>query len=298
MTQVVVGLYGLQKWFAGDFAPVTDIVRIAESRGVDVVSLTDHVVMGENVHAYPYGKFPAPLDFPWFEPLTVLAALAGVTQRIRLSTSILIAPLRSAVLLAKQLATLDVMSRGRLTVGLGVGWQKEEYDASGVPWEGRYARFEEQLRVCRLLWNEAPATFAGQTVRFEKIHAFPRPVQPGGVPIWMGLAASERNIERMAQFAAGWIPMEQDPTKLAPAIASIRAAVAARGRDPKAFGVRVVPRFLFRADGTPDLEATLAQVPELVKAGATVVELFPYVFCRGPGDFEAFCNRLVALKAS
>ena len=298
MTQVVIGLYGLQKWFAGDFAPVTDIVRIAESRGVDVVSLTDHVVMGENVHAYPYGKFPAPLDFPWFEPLTVLAALAGVTQRIRLSTSILIAPLRSAVLLAKQLATLDVMSRGRLTVGLGVGWQKEEYDASGVPWEGRYARFEEQLRVCRLLWNEAPATFAGQTVRFEKIHAFPRPVQPGGVPIWMGLAASERNIERMAQFADGWIPMEQDPTKLAPAIASIRAAVASRGRDPKAFGVRVVPRFLFRADGTPDLEATLAQVPELVKAGATVVELFPYVFCRGPGDFEAFCNRLVALKTS
>lgn len=294
----MVGLYGLQKWFAGDFAPVTDIVRIAESRGVDVVSLTDHVVMGENVHAYPYGKFPAPLDFPWFEPLTVLAALAGVTQRIRLSTSILIAPLRSAVLLAKQLATLDVMSRGRLTVGLGVGWQKEEYDASGVPWEGRYARFEEQLRVCRLLWNEAPATFAGQTVRFEKIHAFPRPVQPGGVPIWMGLAASERNIERMAQFADGWIPMEQDPTKLAPAIASIRAAVASRGRDPKAFGVRVVPRFVFRADGTPDLEATLAQVPELVKAGATVVELFPYVFCRGPGDFEAFCNRLVALKAS
>jgi alkanesulfonate monooxygenase SsuD/methylene tetrahydromethanopterin reductase-like flavin-dependent oxidoreductase (luciferase family) len=114
----------------------------------------------------------------------------------------------------------------------------------------------------------------------------------------MGLAASERNIERMAQFADGWIPMEQDPTKLAPAIASIRAAVASRGRDPKAFGVRVVPRFVFRADGTPDLEATLAQVPELVKAGATVVELFPYVFCRGPGDFEAFCNRLVALKAS
>jgi probable F420-dependent oxidoreductase len=298
MTQVVVGLYGLQKWFAGDFAPVTDIVRTAESRGVDVVSLTDHVVMGENVHAYPYGRFPAPLDFPWFEPLTVLATLAGVTQRIRLSSSILIAPLRSAVLLAKQLATLDVMSRGRLTVGLGVGWQKEEYEASGIPWEGRYARFEEQLRVCRLLWNEAPATFAGQTVRFEKIHAFPRPVQPGGVPIWMGLAASERNIGRMAQFADGWIPMEQDPVKLAPAIASIRAAVASRGRDPRAFGVRVVPRFVFRSDGTPDLEATLAQVPELVKAGATAVELFPYVFCRGPGDFEAFCNRLVALKGS
>jgi len=297
MTQVAIGLYGLQKWFAGDFAPVTEIVRMAEGKGVDLVSLTDHVVMGENLHNYPYGPFPAPLDFPWFEPLTVLAVLAGVTQHIRLSTGIVIAPLRSAVLLAKQLATLDVMSRGRVTVGLGVGWQKEEYDASGIPWEGRYTRFDEQLRVCQLLWRDAPATFAGKTVSFEKIHAYPRPVQQGGVPIWLGLAPSDRNIERMAEFADGWIPMEQNPAKLAPVIARIRAAVAARGRDPRTFGVRVVPRFAFRSDGTPDLEATLAQVPDLVKAGATAIELFPGVFCRGPGDFEAFCTRLVAVKA-
>ena len=298
MTQVAIGLYGLQKWFAGDFAAVTEIVRMAEAKGVDLVSLTDHVVMGENLHNYPYGPFPAPLDFPWFEPLTVLGVLAGVTQRIRLSTGIVIAPLRPAVLLAKQLATLDVMSRGRLIAGLGVGWQKEEYDAAGVPWEGRYARFDEQLRVCQLLWKEAPATLHGATVRFERIHAYPRPVQPGGVPIWLGLAATERNIERMAEFAEGWIPMEQEAAKLAPAIAKIRTAVASRGRDPRGFAVRVVPRFVFGADGRADLEATLAGVPELVKAGATMVELFPYAFCRGPGDFEAFCTRLVALKAS
>ncbi len=297
MIQVAIGLYGLQKWFAGDFAPVTEIVRIADARGVDIVSLTDHVVMGENVQNYPYGKFPAPLDFPWFEPLTVLAALAGVTQNIHLATGILIAPLRPAVLLAKQLATLDVLSRGRVSIGLGVGWQQEEYQASGVPWEGRYTRLEEQIRVCRLLWSEAPAAFMGTTVRFERIHAFPRPVQSDGVPIWLGLAASDRNIERMAEFAQGWIPMEQDPARLAPVIARIRTAVASRGRDAASFGVRVVPRFVFRSDGTPDLEATLAQVPELVKAGATVVELFPYAFCRGPADFEAFCTRLVALKA-
>jgi probable F420-dependent oxidoreductase len=298
MTQVGIGLYGLQKWFAGDFAPVTEIVKIAEGKGVDLVSITDHVVMGENVHNYPYGKFPAPLDFPWFEPITVLAAIAGVTQTIRLATGILISPLRPAVLLAKQLATLDVMSRGRVVIGLGVGWQKEEYDASGIPWEGRYARFEEQLKVCRLLWNEAPAAFKGSTLEFEKIHAFPRPVQPGGVPIWMGLAPTDRNIERMARYADGWIPMEQDPHKLAPVISRIRAAVAAQGRDPASFGVRVVPRFVFRNDGTPDLETTLAQVPALVSAGATAVEVFPYVFCRGPGDFEAFCTRLVALRAA
>ena len=119
MTQVAIGLYGLQKWFAGDFAPVTEIVKIAESKGVDLVSITDHVVMGENVHNYPYGKFPAPLDFPWFEPITVLAAIAAVTQKIRLGTGILISPLRPAVLLAKQLATLDVMSRGRVVIEIG-----------------------------------------------------------------------------------------------------------------------------------------------------------------------------------
>jgi probable F420-dependent oxidoreductase len=298
MTQVAIGLYGLQSWFGGDFAPVTEIVRIAENNGVDLVSITDHVVMGENVHNYPYGRFPAPLDYPWFEPLTVLGALAGVTQRIRLSTGVVIAPLRPAVLLAKQIATLDVMSRGRVSIGLGVGWQKEEYDAAGVPWEGRYARLMEQLRVCRLLWSEAPATFHGETVRFEKIHAYPRPLQQGGVPIWLGLAPTERNIERMAEFADGWIPMEQDPAKLAPVITRLRTAVAARGRDPKAFTVRVVPRFVFRADRTPDLEATLAGVAALVRAGASMVELFPGAFCRGPDDFEAFCRRIVALKDS
>jgi probable F420-dependent oxidoreductase len=298
MTQVAIGLYGLQSWFGGDFAPVTEIVRAAEAKGVDLVSLTDHVVMGENVQNYPYGRFPAPLDYPWYEPLTVLSVLAGVTQRIRLSTGIVIAPLRPAVLLAKQLATLDVLSRGRVSIGLGVGWQKEEYEASGVPWEGRYGRLVEQVRVCRLLWSEAPASFHGETVRFERIHAYPRPLQSGGVPIWLGLAPNERNIERMAELADGWIPMEQDPQKLAPVIARLRRELAARGRDPAAFTVRVVPRFVFRADHTPDLEATLAQVPELVRAGATMVELFPSAFCRGPEDFEAFCKRLVALKDS
>ncbi|HLS80033.1 MAG TPA: LLM class flavin-dependent oxidoreductase, partial [Steroidobacter sp.] len=164
MVQVAIGIYGLQQWYGGDFAPVVDLARIADEAGVDQVSITDHVVMGENVDKYPYGRFPSPLDFPWFEPLTVLAAIAGATRRIRLSTGVLIAPLRPAVLLAKQLATLDVMSRGRVSIGLGLGWQKEEYDAAGVPWEGRYTRLEEQIRVCKLLWSEAPASFKGSTV--------------------------------------------------------------------------------------------------------------------------------------
>ncbi|MBV6417580.1 MAG: F420-dependent glucose-6-phosphate dehydrogenase [Steroidobacteraceae bacterium] len=298
MVQVAIGLYGLQQWFGGDFAPVVDLARRAEQAGVDQVSITDHVVMGEHLDKYPYGKFPSALDFPWFEPLTVLAAIAGATQRIRLSTGILIAPLRPAVLLAKQLATLDVMSRGRVTIGLGLGWQREEYDAAGVPWEGRYTRLEEQVRVCKLLWSEAPASFNGETVRFERIHAWPRPVQEGGVPIWFGLAPTERNIDRIAALGDGWIPMEQRPERLAVHVDKLRAAFAARGRDPRSLAVRVVLRAVFRADGSPDLDATLAAVPALAAAGVTMVEVLPLVFCRGPQDFDAFCERMAGVKKS
>ena len=193
----------------------------------------------------------------------MLAAIAWVTTRIRLSTSVVIAPLRPAVLLAKQLATLDVISRGRVTIGLGVGWQKEEYEAAGVPWEGRYARFDRADASLPAVVERGPGGFPRRDGRFEKIHAFPRPVQKGGIPIWLGVSPSDRNIERMAELADGWIPMEQDPVKLAPLIKRIRGAVAARGRDPAAFTVRVVPRFAFGGGGVPDLEATLA-VPDLV----------------------------------
>ena len=294
MVQVAIGLYGLQQWFGGDFAPVVEVARSAEEAGVDQVSITDHVVMGENVDKYPYGPFPAPLDYPWFEPLTVLAAIAGGTRHIRLSTGVLIAPLRPAALLAKQLATLDVMSHGRVTIGLGLGWQKEEYEASGVPWEGRYTRLEEQVRVCKLLWSEAPASFRGSTVQFERIHAWPRPVQPGGIPVWFGLAPSERNIERIAELGDGWIPMEQRPELLAGHIDKLRMAFAARGRDPQSLAVRVVLRPVFRDDGTPDLEATLAAIPALARVGVTMVEVLPLLFCRGPQDLDTFCKQLVA----
>jgi len=293
--QVAIGLYGVQQWFGGDFAPIPELVRRAEDAGIDQVSITDHVVMGEHVENYPYGPFPAPLDYPWFEPITVLASIAAATRRIRLSTGIVIAPLRSAVLLAKQLATLDVMSRGRVTIGLGIGWQKEEYDASGVPWEGRYARFDEQIKVCKLLWNEAPASYSGTTVQLERIHQWPRPVQ-AHLPIWLGLAPTPRNIERIAEYGDGWIPMEQRPEVLAGHIAAMRAAFVKRKRDPAELAVRAVPRMAFGANGLADFQALVDAVPALLAAGATTIEVFPSAYCRGAEEFAGFCERLVALK--
>lgn len=296
MTKVAINVYGLQRWFDGDFAAVVDVAKRADAMGIDQITIADHVAMGEHVESYPYGPFGTPLDFPWYEPITFLAAIAGATHNIRLSTGILIAPLRPAVLLAKQLATLDVMSRGRVEIGIGLGWQKEEYDASGVSWEGRYTRLEEQVRACRLLWSQAPATFHGQTVTFDKIHQWPRPVQKGGVPLWFGIAPTEKNFARIAELGDGWIPMEQRPERLAPFIRDLRAAFAAAGRDPTTLSVRAMPRPAQGPDGSADLESTLADVPGLLEAGVTMVELQPVRFCRGSNDLNAFLERLVRLQ--
>ena len=285
-----LGLYGLQDWFGGDFGAVVDLIRVADRKGVDQVSITDHVVMGERVDRYPFGTFPSLLDYPWYEPITVLAAIAGATERIRLSTGILISPLRPAILLAKQLATLDVMSRGRVEIGIGTGWQREEYEACGIDFDKRYRIMDEQVRVCRALWSEAPVNFQGETVKLERIHQWPRPVQQR-LPIWMGIAPTPRNCRRIAELADGWIPMLQDPAALAAGLADIRAAFEARGRDFAGFQTRVVLPGVFRADGTPDLAASLAAIPALKAAGVTMGEILPLMFCRGPDDLASFLDQ-------
>jgi probable F420-dependent oxidoreductase len=290
MVKMSIGLLGIERLIGGDFARVVDVARQAEDAGIDMLSITDHVVMGEHLEKYPYGSFPLPLDYPWFEPMVVLGAIASATKTIRLSTGVLISPLRPAVLLAKQLATLDVMSHGRATIGIGIGWQKEEYDAAGLPWETRYKQFDEQVAVCKLLWAEAPASFHGQTVNFDKIHAFPRPVQPGGVPLWFGLAPTERNFARIAEYGDGWIPMERDPVVLAGHIKALRAAFAAKGRAPTDAKVRVGIR---PAPGS-DLDAVLASCGAVVDAGADVLEFIVSAWCKTGDELPAFLAKLAA----
>ncbi|HTV94984.1 MAG TPA: TIGR03619 family F420-dependent LLM class oxidoreductase [Steroidobacteraceae bacterium] len=295
MSSVCIGVFGLQNWFAGDFAPVIELAALAERAGIDEISITDHVVMGEATHKYPYGKFPTAPDFAWFEPLTFLAAVAGATRHIRLGTAVVIAPLRPAPLLAKQVATLDALSHGRVDLGVGVGWQEEEYAACAVPFEARYRMLDEQMRACRLLWSEAPATFHGEFWSFERIWCKPFPVQQR-IPVLHGVKLSPKSLERIAAHGDGWIPMEQEPARIAAGAAALRAAFRARGRSPDEVRIRAVPKFRFRADGSADLDAALAEIPRLREAGATMIELHAYMYCRGPQDFESFCGRLAACK--
>lgn len=299
MVQVSIGLIGLERLMGGDFAGVVDVARQADEAGIDMLAITDHVVMGEHLENYPYGPFPMPLDYPWFEPMTVLSAIAAVTKNIRLSTGVLISPLRPAVLLAKQLATLDVMSRGRVTIGLGIGWQKEEYDASGLPWENRYTRMDEQVAVCKLLWSTAPASFSGKTVTFDRIHAFPRPVQQGGIPMWFGLKPTEKNFARIADYGEGWIPMERKPEVLAVHIKALRDAFAAKGRDPASAHVRVGLRpAALPGQDRPDLDSTFESASALIEAGATMIDFIPSAWCKTAAELPAFFKRLAAWRDS
>ncbi len=294
--KLALSILGLDTWFGGDIAAVIPLVQLADRKGIDQLTLSDHVIMSEATDKYPYGAFPSPPDSPWFEPMVLLAAVASATTRIRLATGILISPLRPAVLLAKQAATLDVLSRGRLDLGVGVGWQREEYDACGVPWSGRFAYLEEQVRVCQTLWRDAPASFHGQFVNFDRLYSLPRPVQPGGVPVTFGLPPTSRHFARVAELGAGWTPMERDPERLGPMVNTLRRIVADAGRDPDALLIRGMASAVRDADGRPDLDATLALARRLSAAGLTMVTFSPAAFCRGPDDFERFIDTILMLK--
>ncbi len=259
--------------YGDDLAALTDLARIADATGIDQLVIPDHVVMGPHLEKYPYGRFPLPLAEPWPEPLTVLAAMAGASTRVRFGTGVLITPLRPAVLLAKTLATLDVLSRGRLEVGVGTGWQKEEYEAEGLDFAKRWQLFEDGLRACRVLWRDAPAAFESPSLSFRDVWCLPRPVQPGGPPLWFGVALGPGNLKRICELGAGWMPMDSRPEALRAGIAKLRDAFRAAGRSFEGFGVRAHVGYVRGKDKSLDLDATLASIPALVEAGATSISL-------------------------
>jgi probable F420-dependent oxidoreductase len=291
--RTAVGIFGLEAFYGGDFAKVLDVMRRADDLGIDQMVITDHVVMGERTDRYPYGRFPVPPTYPWYEPVVAMAAIAGATSRIRVSTGVLIAPLRTPVLLAKQAATLDVVSAGRLDLGVGTGWQREEYDASGIPFVARTARLAEQLRACRALWGDNPSAFHGENVDFDGVHCRPAPVQ-SPLPLWFGLKPSVESCRLMAELGQGYVPIDTDPAVVREDIRKIRTAFEAAGRDPDELAVRVQLPTVMGSSG-PDLSATLDGVVPALEAGATVIEVLPSIFSRSAEDVDRCLERIAAL---
>jgi probable F420-dependent oxidoreductase len=214
--------------------------RIAEENGFESLWTVEHVVVPAGYESpYPYsptGRMPGPEESPIPDPLIWLTWVAAATRTIRLATGILILPQRTPAVLAKEVATLDVLSGGRVTLGVGVGWLEEEFTALGVPFEHRGSRTDEYIEALRVLWNDPEPTYHGRFVDFERAKSYPKPVQPGGVPIAIGghTAAAARRAGRLGdEFFPGVTGGDQLPALLE----VMRAAAVDAGRDPDAIGV-------------------------------------------------------------
>ncbi len=231
---------------------VLTIAATAEKLRYASVFVTDHIVLPASTarSMYPYsptGRFPGGSRQDYFEPLTMLAYLARATSKISLGTSVLVAPYGHPLLAAKMLATIDVLSRGRVILGAGVGWLREEFEAVGAPpFDERGSVTDECLRLMRAAWTTDPVSFEGRHYKIHDIHALPKPAQRGGIPIWIG-GHTRAALRRAATLGDAWHPIGlRPPATLLPdeyaaSVKQLHAWAVEAGRDPASIA------FTFRA---------------------------------------------------
>jgi probable F420-dependent oxidoreductase len=245
------------------------LAGLAEDLGADGVWVSDHLVAPVGATSvYPYGRHQAPASGQlgiieeFYEPLVTLAFLAGRTRRVRLGVSAYVMPYRNPVVTAKQVATLDALSGGRVGLAVGVGWLREEFAALDVPFAHCGRRTDDYLAVCRALWAGGVAAYDGPDYRLPPVRSGPQPVQRPHPPIWIA-GNSDAAIDRAARHGDGWHGIDLDPGELAARVVRLRARCAAQGRDPAVVRVtlrrRAAPETLrsdvegYRAVGLDDL---------------------------------------------
>ncbi|MET0902741.1 MAG: LLM class F420-dependent oxidoreductase [Acidimicrobiales bacterium] len=210
------------------------IAQAAEEAGVESLWTVEHTVVPAGYQsAYPYsdtGKMPGPDNSPIPDPLIWLAFVAAATSTIRLATGILILPQRNTITLAKEVATLDQLSGGRVELGVGVGWLEEEFEAIGVPFADRGRITDEHIAALRALWSQSPATFDGQWSRFADVFSEPSPKQPS-IPITIG-GHSKPAARRAGRVGDGFFPGRGDSEHLPALLDEMRKAAVDAGRDP------------------------------------------------------------------
>jgi probable F420-dependent oxidoreductase len=230
-------LIGFDMPVRGALATPETIARLAiegEAMGFGHATFSDHIVIPNDIQArYPYaetGEFPAQARGDWYEQLTTMAFVAARTTRLRLVTSVMVVPHRPAVLTAKILATIDLLSQGRLTVGCGAGWLAEEFAALGTPpFAERGAVTDEYLGAFRALWTMATPRFDGRYVRFADIVFAPKPKQQPHPPLWVG-GESGPALRRAARLGDGWYPIGVNPRFPLDTLTRCGSAAARAGR--------------------------------------------------------------------
>ncbi|MFA4084488.1 LLM class F420-dependent oxidoreductase [Mycobacteroides salmoniphilum] len=215
---------------------ILEFARAAERLGFSEISVVEHaVVIGNTQSTYPYSPtgqshLPDDVDIP--DPLELLSFIAGATTTLGLSTGVLVLPDHHPVVLAKRLATLDRLSRGRLRICLGVGWMREEIEACGGDFDRRGRATDEAIAVMRELWStDGPAAYDGEFYRFRDAYSYPKPTQPQGVPLYVG-GHSKAAARRAGRLGNGFQPLGLVGEDLSAAVGVMRAAAADMGRDP------------------------------------------------------------------
>ncbi len=215
------------------------IAQAAEAAGIESLWTVEHTLVPVGYQsAYPYsdsGRMPGPEDSPIPDPLIWLSYVAGATSTIRLGTGILILPQRNPITLAKEVATLDQLSGGRVELGIGVGWLEEEFDAIGVPFAERGRRTDEHVAALRALWTQAPASFDGEFTSFGEVYCRPAPAQ-ANIPIVVG-GHTKVAARRAGRLGDGFFPGRGTHELLAELIDVVRTTAVEHGRDPDAIEI-------------------------------------------------------------
>jgi probable F420-dependent oxidoreductase len=237
----------------------------AEAAGFATLWWGEHVVLVDRpASRYPYsadGRIAVPADADWLDPLLGLSFAAAVTTRITLATGVLLLPEHNPVLAAKQAATLDVLSGGRLTLGIGIGWSAEEFAALGIPFARRGPRAAEYVAAMRRLWSDDVASFRGEFASFEAVRVNPRPVRGRRIPVVVG-GNSDAALGRVAAFGDGWYGFNLTMAATAERLAALAGHCQRNGRDPGGLTLAVA-----LTDGDPSM------IPELAEAGLTELVL-------------------------
>ncbi len=224
-----------QTEIGSDAGGVRDYAQAVEAMGFTHILAYDHV-LGADLTNRPDFQGPYNLDSGFHEPFVMYGYLAGLTKTIELTTGIIILPQRQTVLVAKQAAALDVLSGGRLRLGIGLGWNEVEYEALNEKFSNRGSRVQEQIEVMRALWTERSVNFKGKWHTVSEAGLSPMPIQQP-IPVWMGGGTTERIQRRIARLADGWMPQLTPDEKGDEALETFRGYLREYGRDPAQFGI-------------------------------------------------------------
>jgi probable F420-dependent oxidoreductase len=223
---------------------LTETAQLAEMLGFDSVFVADHVIVPRQLKSkYPYsgdGSFPYDPDQNWLDPMVALGFLAARTSTIRIGTSVAVVPMRHPIVTAKQVATADHLSDGRVIFGVGIGWMAEEFALLGESFRDRGKRMDEYLQLMKVLWTERNPSFAGEHFNIRDCAMTPKPVQKPHVPLWIG-GDSPAALRRAARFGDAWHSAGSSLAELPEKLARLDAALTEAGRQRKQFTVSVFP---------------------------------------------------------